>query len=279
MPFNQTTSLKWSNPGSVLGPIFFIIYVNDIDCYIKNSKIVKYADDIRIYRCYKSDAHNQRDNAVSFQNNINGINSWSETWELKFNTSKCCVLYFGKSNIKSPYEINECLLKSKHQEKDLGILFSTNFRFNEHMDAMISKANRQLGIISRVFKQKNPETIIPLYKSFVRPFLEYNSIIWSPYTKTYIRKIERFQEKMCNLISGLRSLTYKEKLKKLKLHSLQARRIKQQLTFMFKMKYKLIDLCFNNFFHENKHRKTRGNSFKLKLQNKISSKLFYMFDC
>ena len=85
---------------------------------------------------------------------------------------------------------------------------------------MISKANRQLGVIARVFRLKNSQTIIPLYASFVRPLLEYNSIIWSPYTKTHIQKIERIQEKMCNLVSGLRSLNYQEKLRKLKLHSL-----------------------------------------------------------
>lgn len=198
-----------------------------------------------------------------FQSDINGIYSWSKTWDLHFNTSKCCVLHFSRLNIKSSYKINDSQLKSKCQEKDLGILFSARLKFNEHMDAIISKANRQLGIITRVFKQKNPQTIIPLYKSFVRPFLEYNSIIWSPYSKTYIQKVERLQEKMCNLLGNLRSLPYKEKLIKLKLQSLRARRIKHQLAFMFKMKHELIDLRFDSFFLENKYKKTRGNVFKL----------------
>ena len=68
---------------------------------------------------------------------------------------------------------------------------------------------------------------------------------------------------MCNLISGLRSLTYQEKLRKLKLHSLRARRIKHQLMFMFKMKYNFIDLSYDSFFQENTYKKTRGNAFKL----------------
>ena len=66
-----------------------------------------------------------------------------------------------------------------------------------------------------------------------------------------------------HVVYDLRLLTYQEKLTKLKIHSLRARRIKHQLTFMFKMKYKFVDLCFNNFFQENSYKKTRGNVFKL----------------
>ena len=176
--------------GSVLGPIFFAIYINDIDDHVKDCKILKYADDIRIYRCFKSDLISQSENADSFQSDINSIHSWSETWDLNFNISKCCVLHFGRPNVRSAYKIKDMLLKSKHQEKDLGIIFTDKFKFKDHMDAVINKANRHLGIIARVFKYKNPQTIAPLYKSFVRPLLEHNSIIWSPYTNTYIHKLE-----------------------------------------------------------------------------------------
>ena len=60
--------------------------------------------------------------------------------------------------------------------------FTDKLKFDDHIDAIVKKANQQLGIIARVFKSKNIETMIPLYKTFVRPFLEYNSLIWSPYT-------------------------------------------------------------------------------------------------
>ena len=90
---------------------------------------------------------------------------------------------------------------------DLGVFFSNNLKFNKHIDFIFNKANRQLGIISRIFKNRNSETIIPLYKSVVRPHLEYNSLIWSPWTKTYSCKLERLQRKMCNLIKGNHSLS------------------------------------------------------------------------
>ena len=221
----------------------------------------------RIYRCFKSDLFSQNENTALFQSDINRLNTWSETWDLKFNTSKCCIFHFGRPNIKSPYKIKDMLLQNKHQEKDLGILFTDNFKFNDHMNMTIKKANRQLCTIARVLKHKNPKIIVLLYKSFVRPFLEYNSIIWSPYTNTYVQKFEKIQEKMCNLMNGMRSLSYQQKLAKLRLQSLQTRRIRYQLCFMFEMKHRL------NFALKISFKKTRTEELEVGL---ISTNLFFL---
>ena len=249
--------------GSVLGPILFIIFVNDVDDHIGNCTILKYADDIRIYRCFKSDLSTQSLNATLFQNDINALTAWSQTWDLKFNLAKCCILHFGRANIKNSYKINDSPIDSRRQEKDLGVIFSNKFNFSEHMDVVIKKANKKLGIIAHIFKNKNSDAMIPLFKTFVRPILEYNSIIWSPYTKKYVNKIEKIQIKFCKLVSDFRDLSYQHKLKKAKLLSLRARRIQHQLITMFKMKNNLVDLCFEDFFQKNNYNKTRGNAFKL----------------
>ena len=119
--------------------------------------------------------------------------------------------------------------------------------------------------MARVFKARDVETIIPLYKTFVRPILEYNYVIWSPYMKKHDQKIERIQVKMCNLLENMSSLSYKAKLKKARLLTLRARRIKQQLLTTFKIMNNDINLCFEDFFQENHFKKTRGNVFKLSL--------------
>ena len=155
-------------------------------------------------------------------------------------------------------------ISKKEQEKDLGIVFSTKSKFDDHIHLISKKANRQLGIITKVFSSRKPEIIIPLYKSFVRPHLEHNSVIWSPYTKKNENTVEKIQKRMCNLIYGTRnSLSYQDKLKLSNLLSLRARRIRNSLIMLFKMKNKMIDLDFENFFDENRYRKTRGNIFKL----------------
>ena len=86
--------------GSVLGPLLFTIFVNDIDEHITNSVILKYADDVRIYRCFESDINNQRLNASLMQNDVNALTTWSETWDLKFNINKCCIHHHGRCNFK-----------------------------------------------------------------------------------------------------------------------------------------------------------------------------------
>ena len=179
--------------------------------------------------------------------------------------------------MKAVYKINQLDLISKHTEKDLGILFSNDLKFVEHIDVAVKKANRQLGIISKVFKSREPRIILPLYKSFVRPILEYNSLIWSPKFKKDEEKIERVQKRMCNLMCGLPSLSYLDKLNKVNMSTLKARRIQHQLLFMFKMKKNVIDLNFDDFFSINENKRTRGNIFKLllpKTRTNLRSKFF-----
>ena len=84
----------------------------------------------------------------------------------------------------------------------------------------------------------------------MRPILEYNSVIWSPYMKKHDQKIERIQIKMCNLLENMSSLSYKAKLKKARLLTLRARRIKQQLLITFKIMNNDMNLCFEDFFQK-----------------------------
>ena len=170
----------------MLGPIFFAIFVNDIDQNIENSAIIKYADDVRIYRSFKSDLSSQMQNALAFQSDISVLMSWSLKWNLKFNPMKCSVLHFGSANIKNDYKIHDKSILKKSLEKDFGVLFPVNLKFDEHIDNIVKQANRQLGVIARVFKTRNMDTIIPLYKAFVRPLLKYSCVIRSLYMKKKI---------------------------------------------------------------------------------------------
>ena len=96
--------------------------------------------------------------------------------------------------------MHDCLLQKKCLEKYLGVLFSAKMKFDEHIDSIVKKSNRQLGIIVRLFKDRSPDTIIPLYKTFVRPLLKYNYIIWSSHLKKHDQKIEKIQIKMCKYL-------------------------------------------------------------------------------
>ena len=133
------------------------------------------------------------------------------------------------------------------------------------------------GVYSRAaFIRRN--TVISLYKTLVRPLLEYNSIIWSSYSREYNDKIENIQMKMLRYVETrpIRSLSYQEKLKRNKLLTLSARRIKHQLLFLFKLKNNRVNLPFDDFFQINPSKKTRGNVHKLYIP-KTKTKLYQNF--
>lgn len=265
--------------GSVLGPLLFSIFVNDLDNVIKNCFLLKYADDIRIYRCFEPSPSHQNDSVRLLQSDIDALMTWSSRWDLKFNVSKCCVLHFGRSNMKASYKLGDHILIEKLAEKDLGILFPVNLKFNDHIHLIAKKANRQLGLIAKVFSLKNQQGIIHLYKTFVRPHLEYNSFIWSPGSKKNDKLLEKVQKKMCNILYGKRSSNYEDKLKKAGLLSLRARRIRDQLITVYKLKNGLIDLDFNDFFQPHPFKKTRGNTFKLTVPKSKTKIRQHFFTC
>ena len=95
--------------------------------------MLKYANDIRIYRRFKSDHMSQSVNSNLFQRDVEALSTWSTKWDIKFCISKCCVLHFGRANNHADYKIEDISLPKKEKERDLGIIFSTNFKFDEHI--------------------------------------------------------------------------------------------------------------------------------------------------
>ena len=134
-------------------------------------------------------------------------------------------IFLGKKNIvDSVYTLNGSQIMCVTTEKDLGVHVSTKLSWNNHIDIIISKANKMLGMINRTCTNEcDQKTLIILYKSLVRPQLEYASQVWSPYTKEKITALERVQRRATKLILKT-DLCYPERLVKLKLLPLEYRR-------------------------------------------------------
>jgi hypothetical protein len=214
--------------GSVLGPLLFVIFINDLSKrIIKDTKL--YADDtkvISINRC--------QDDSKLLQEDINTLVKWSEEWMIKFNESKCKVMYFGKQNPKHEYIMNNTILSETTIEKDLGIYISNNLEWGHHINTAVGKANKKLGLIKNSFEYLDETTLKLLYKSLVRPHLEYGASIWSPQWKKDILKLESVQRRATK-IESLRGKTYDERLSILDLPSLEVRRRRGDLIQMYKI--------------------------------------------
>ena len=167
--------------GSVLGPILFLIYINDLPEVI--STIMKlFADDAKIYKSISTIQHIEL-----LQLSVDEAVAWAGTWEMFFNLKKCKHLHIGTRLEPASYQMKSGQESTKIEkvasEKGLGVIVDQALNFSEHINSKVNKANRNLGMIFRTFTYMDKEIFLNLYKSVVRPHLEYAVTVCSPLYK------------------------------------------------------------------------------------------------
>jgi hypothetical protein len=244
--------------GSILGPVLFTIFINDLpDCVQSSCKI--FADDTKIY--------GKTDNSQCLQDDIDRMQRWTEVWNLYFNAEKCKVLHLGKNNPCNNYTMTlngtTTNIMTCNEEKDLGVTFDKALTFDPHIQNSINKANKMVGLIKRTFTFLDRDTFNKLYKALVRPHLEYGNIIWYPYLKRQSVAVEKVQRRATKLLKECRNMTYSERLIYLDLHSLKGRRLRGDLIETYKIYHGLVDLQWNDFFSETPRSNTRNAEGKI----------------
>ena len=194
--------------GSVLGPLMFIIYINDLVDYCgQNASILKFADDCKIYK-HISNIQDSKD----LQMNLSKIVEWFNKNLMKLNVAKCKYVAYGRKIIKKNcYEINDETVDNEEKYKDLGVLFDEQLKFDSHIHDKINRANSMLGMIKRNFKNLTTEAYLLLYKCLVRSHLEYAEAVWSPYRVKDIEKIERVQMRAVKFITRNNGQSYEDR--------------------------------------------------------------------
>ena len=247
--------------GSVLGPTLFILYVMDIPDVI-GSNVDMFADDTKIYRVVRNDS-----DAELLQRDINNLVDWSNKWMMKFNVSKCKHMRISRNSPDPEYFMTggngAQRLDSIEKEKDLGVFVSNNMKVGNQCVEAANKANRALGLVNRTFKYHNPRSFTNLYKSYVRPHLEFAVQAWSPYLKKDIRILEKVQRRATRLIHGLENLSYEDRLERTGLYSLECRRQRGDLIETFKILKGLEEIQAEKLFTLSQYPSTRGGPLKL----------------
>ena len=253
---------EWQNvtsgipQGSVLGPILFTIFINDMPDVV-HSCMKLFADDAKVFRAIES-----FEDISLIQEDIDKLLRWSEKWQLPLNINKCKCIHYGKKNENHHYKIGSSILAEDEEEKDVGVLFDQNLDFRKHIKTMISKANQRVGLIKRSFSRLNIHSFKILYKSLVRPILEYCSAIWYPLYKTDALEIEKVQRRATKLVPELRKLDYSERLKALNITTLAYRRRRTDVLQVFRIIKGIDKILFETFFQYNTSG-TRGHHLKL----------------
>jgi hypothetical protein len=158
------------------------------------------------------------------------LSYWAEHWQLKLSPKKCVVMH----------TIGCVTLPVVDHVTDLGVTYDNHLSFSCHIDNIISKASCRARLILKCFCSRDSVLLTRAYCTYVRPLLEFSSVIWSPHTKKDINRIESVQRKFTRAICNLRGCSYNERLLNLGLDSLLCRRIKTDLILCYKMLHGLL---------------------------------------
>jgi hypothetical protein len=271
--------------GSILGPMLFLFYINDLPDYVSPETVCAlFADDAK---CYK-EISTERD-CLYLQRDINNLLLWSTKWDMNFNISKCKLLSITRK--RKPFVFNYTM-GDNHIDRvdsmcDLGVEVTSNLTWDLHINNIVKKSNRMLGLIQRTCGQScSTQTKRNLYLALVRTSLDYSTQSWSVCTKKSLLRLEGVQRRASKYIIGYSQcggLDYKDRLSILNLLPLSYRREISDCVFLFKCIHGDLDLKIHSFVQFKsgetlnlKLPRFRSESFRLSYFNRI----FYSWnDC
>lgn len=227
--------------GSHLGPLIFLLSINDVECVMMDSNLSLFADDMKVSKQISSPAdHN------ALQDDLNRFSIWCQKNFLELNVTKCQTITYSRKRIPPPprdYFFNDMPIRRVKLFRDLGISCDTELNFRSHIDGIISRANSMLGFVKRWSKEfSNPYVTKTLFMTFVRPVLEYASQVWSPYHMVHSQRIESVQRRFIRF--ALRGLgwadihnlpPYGDRLKLINLQPLDKRRDVADILFVHQL--------------------------------------------
>ena len=215
--------------GSVLGGLLFNLFIDDIDETAEDALVLKFADDTKIARIVEGPQDMER-----MQRTITNLSAWSRKWGMTFNTAKCKVLHCGNRNSRYKYMMDGTEIGEAIEERDLGIQVTGSMKPSRQCAAVAKSANFALGQLLRAFHYRGKRSLIPLFKTFVRPKLEFSAAAWSPWTEGDCKSLEKVQERLIRSLSDVRGDNYEDKLKNAGLTTLRERRERGDMVEAFK---------------------------------------------
>lgn len=247
--------------GSVLGPLLFLLFVNELPSWI-TCQIKMFADDTKIWCKIE-----QQSDSTNLQKDLDKLNQWSHTWQLSFNPEKCKVMHIGHP-YRTEYFMTEGptrkKLESAEEERDLGVIVRSDLKSASQCTKAATSARKIIGMVRRHFKRLDIQDFNLIYKTYIRPHVEFCIQAWSPHLVKDIQLLENVQKAATNLVPELRKFSYEERLRKLGLTSLKDRRERGDMIEVYKLLSRKEQIDSNQFFTvATNHHGLRGHDKKI----------------
>ena len=234
--------------GTVLGPLMFILYINDISAGT-NCSIHLFADDCLLYRVVDS----TRDAAL-LQWDLKVMCRWADAWEMDFNPSKCYKLSITKRKcpLSFPYSINGVVLEHVSSNPYLGVELDAILSWNQQTKKTLTKSNRTLNLLRRNLHNCSRKTKETAYKTLVRPTLEYASSAWDPYVQKQIDNLEAVQNKAARFVMNdhSRNSSVSAMKETLQWRTLQERRFVARMTLWYKAIHQQAAVLLPSYYYK-----------------------------
>ena len=250
--------------GSILGPVLFLIYINhiasDLQCQYKI-----FADDLKIFMCISSSATDTQ----HFQSDIDLLHSTAASWGLSMNLKKCAAMRFQRRfhpTQRPVYYLNNYPLPWKSSHTDLGIIVDDSLRFHEQARVGARKASGVVHSFLNATLCRDPDFMLHILQTHIRPVLEYASVVWNTGYKEDVRKLEAVQRLWTRHTRGLEDMGYRERLRALNLYSIKGRLLRADLLKCWKIFHGQCPIKPADLWDIATDSRTRGNRYKIKIR-------------
>ena len=256
--------------GSGIGPLLFITYINELADILTayNVTVKLFADDVKLYAEISTDV-----NIADFSHALSCIAEWADMWQLQVSVTKCCAIHLNPKYVYSPVKqlaFNGTHLPTHENVRDLGVMVNESLTPSSHIAKITATAHQRVNLIFRTFVSRDITMLLRAYTTYVRPLLEYSTVVWSPSLKQDKMSIEKVQRKFTKRLPGYRNCSYPERRRNLNLMTLELRRLHADLVMCYKIVFSIVMLNFSDFF-DFKNSTTRGHPYKLYVSRATSN--------
>ena len=239
--------------GSILGPLLFLMFINDLPLYTDSANTEFYADDTNLYVCGESLEIIERNLQIA----LDCLAKWCKCNGMLINTTKTKVMLITTHqkrtsliNGQLSLHLNDDELNMITNDKVLGIIIDNNLTWSQHVDKVCKKITTNLWLLARIKDYLNTSHRVQFYKTYIQPHIDYCNTVWGGTSQVNLNRIFRLQKRACKIILDYNVENVLESMEELKILSIYDRLYLRKAKFMYKISNNECPPYINELFHE-----------------------------